>query len=337
MTDVLEPDRSEEAASGDVPDALCAYGWAGRRVVVTGGAGFIGSHLCDRLINLGCNVICVDNLITGRLDNLALLHDSPAFELIQSDVSRELSVSGNIDLIFHLASCASPRAYLTYPIETLETCSAGTHGALRLAEAADARIVLASTSEVYGSPRVHPQPESYWGNVNPIGPRAPYDEDKRFAEALTATYRRIRRVNTAIARIFKTYGPRMRKNDGRVVPTLITQALRGEPLTVTGNGSQTRSLCYIDDLVAALVRLACSAKAGPINLGNAHEITILNLARIILEITGSTSPIQFLPVPADDPLVRQPDSSLARTVLNWSPTVDLHDGLKRTVAWFTQN
>ena len=310
--------------------------WAGRRVIVTGGAGFIGSHLCDKLIALGSEVVCVDNLLTGRRDNLVPLMNSTSFELVEADVSNGLPVSGEVDVIFHLASCASPRDYLAHPVETLDACSAGTHRALRLAEAANARFVLASTSEVYGDPLEHPQRETYWGNVNPIGLRAPYDEGKRFAEALTATYHRNRRVNTGIARIFNTYGPRMKPHDGRAVPTLINQALRSEPLTVTGDGSQTRSLCHIDDLIDALLRIGCAEEAGPINLGNPHEITILELAKTILELTGSASPIRYIPTPADDPLVRQPDISLARALLGWSPRVDLRDGLERTTAWFAQ-
>lgn len=249
MIGTLEPDPRPHTDSEEVTDRR-RDDWAGRRIVVTGGAGFVGSHLCDRLINLDCKVICVDNLLTGRRDNLAQLVNSPAFELIEADVASGLPVSGEVDVIFHLACCASPCDYLAHPIETLETCSAGTHRALRLAEATNARFVLASTSEVYGSPREHPQRESYWGNVNPIGLRAPYDEGKRFAEALTSTYRRTRRVNTGIARIFNTYGPRMQTHDGRAVPTLITQALRGEPLTVTGDGNQTVTWVAGDGTIA---------------------------------------------------------------------------------------
>ena len=310
--------------------------WAGRRAIVTGGAGFIGSHLCDRLINLGSHVVCVDNLLTGRRDNLTPLLNSTAFELVEADVSNDLPVAGEVDVIYHLASCASPRDYLAHPVETLDACSVGTHRALRLAEAANARFVLASTSEVYGDPLEHPQRETYWGNVNPIGPRAPYDEGKRFAETLTATYRRTRRVNTGIARIFNTYGPRMKPHDGRAVPTLITQALQSEPLTVTGDGSQTRSLCHVDDLTDALLCMGSADEAGPINLGNPHEITILELAKTILELTGSASPIHYIPTPAAAPHIRQPDISLARSLLGWSPTVDLKAGLGRTTEWFAQ-
>lgn len=337
MTRTLGPGWGPHADSDELTDGRRLEEWAGHRVVVTGGAGFVGSHLCDRLINLRCEVVCVDNLLTGRHGNLTNLLNAPTFELIEADVASDLPVSGNVDVIFHLASCASPRDYLAHPIETLQTCSAGTHHALRLAEATNARFVLASTSEVYGSPREHPQRESYWGNVNPIGLRAPYDEGKRFAEALTSTYRRTRHVNTGIARIFNTYGPRMQSHDGRAVPTLITQALRGEPLTVSGDGSQTRSLCYADDLVEALLCLARAPEAGPINLGNPHEITILDLAHTILELTGSASPIQPIPAPADEPLTRQPDISLAQTLLGWSPTVELQVGLKRTIDWFVQH
>ena len=307
---------------------------AERRAVVTGGAGFIGSHICRRLLNEDYEVTCLDNLLIGSKDNIEELARFPKFHFIYADVTEPLPVTGSIDLVVHLASPASPRDYLAYPIETLSVGSLGTHQALRLAHHAGARFLLASTSEVYGDPLVHPQHESYWGNVNPLGPRAVYDEAKRYAEALTAAYRRTYVTNTAIARIFNVYGPGMRRGDGRVVPTLIEQALSAKPLTVTGDGSQTRSLCYVDDLVDGIVDLLHSGHPGPVNLGNPHEITMTELALNILKLTGSHSSIEYILSPPDDPRRRCPDISLARNDLGWCPTVPLTDGLQRTIDWF---
>jgi dTDP-glucose 4,6-dehydratase len=304
------------------------------RAVVTGGAGFIGSHLCRRLLTEGYEVICLDNLITGTQDNVDHLEVLPGFRFVHADVTEELPVSDPVDLVVHLACPASPRDYAAHPIETLSVGSQGTHQALRLAHKNGARFLLASTSEVYGEPLVHPQDEFYWGNVNPIGPRSVYDEAKRYAEALTAAYRRTRHTDTAIVRIFNTYGPHMRPQDGRAVPTLIRQALDGEPLTITGDGCQTRSLCYIDDLIDGIVRMLRSDQPGPVNIGNPHEITINVLATTILELSGSSSRIEYIPRPTDDPTRRCPDIALARQCLGWSPVVPLSEGLSRTIAWF---
>jgi len=305
-----------------------------RRAVVTGGAGFIGSHLCRRLLSEGYEVICLDNLITGAKDNVEGLAAFPGFQFIYADVTEPLPVTGSIDLVVHLASPASPLDYMANPIETLSVGSQGTHQALRLARQVGARFLLASTSEVYGDPLVHPQHESYWGNVNPLGPRSVYDEAKRYAEALTAAYRRTYETNTTIGRIFNVYGPHMRRMDGRVVPTLIEQALSAKPLTVTGDGRQTRSLCYVDDLVDGFVKLLYSDHPGPINIGNPHEITMEELATIILELTGSGSDIVYIASPSDDPRRRCPDITLAQHDLGWSPTIPLADGLQRTIDWF---
>jgi dTDP-glucose 4,6-dehydratase len=304
------------------------------RAVVTGGAGFIGSHLCRRLLADGYEVICLDNMLTGAQDNVQRLEALSGFRFVHADITDELPVTGPVDLVVHLACPASPRDYAAHPIETLSVGSLGTHQALRLADDNNARFLLASTSEVYGEPLVHPQDESYWGNVNPIGPRAVYDEAKRYAEALTAAYRRTRRTNTAIIRIFNVYGPQMRRGDGRAVPTLIEQALDGEPLTVTGDGYQTRSLCYIDDLIDGVIRMLRSDYPGPINIGNPQEITIRALAAAIVELSGSSSHIEYIPRPPDDPTRRCPDIALARQCLGWDPQVALSEGLSRTIAWF---
>ena len=304
------------------------------RVVVTGGAGFIGSHLCDRLLADGHQVVVLDSLITGNLENIAHLFGREEFLFIKHDVTNFIHVQGAVDAVLHFASPASPVDYLELPIQTLKVGALGTHKALGLARAKGARFLLASTSEVYGDPLVHPQPESYWGNVNPIGPRGVYDEAKRFAEAITMAYRRVHGLETRIVRIFNTYGPRMRLNDGRVVPNFIGQALRGEPLTVYGDGSQTRSFCYVDDLVEGIVRLLHSDEAEPVNLGNPSEVSILEFAQIINRMTGNTAGIVRRPLPQDDPKVRRPDISKARRVLGWEPRVSLEEGLARTIAYF---
>jgi dTDP-glucose 4,6-dehydratase len=305
-----------------------------RRVVVTGGAGFLGSHLCQRLVEDGHRVVCLDNLSTGRPDNVASLIGCERFEFVRADVTDFVYVAGPVDAVLHFASPASPADYLARPIATMKVGSIGTLHSLGLARRKGARFVLASTSEAYGEPLVHPQPESYWGNVNPVGPRSVYDEAKRFAEALTMAYRRTHHVDTAIVRIFNTFGPRMRPDDGRAVPTFIQQALAGEPITVTGDGTQTRSLCYVDDLVDGVVRLVFSDLAGPVNLGNPHELSMGELARWIRDLVGSDSPIVYRPRPQDDPTIRKPDISLAREALGWSPTLPVGEGLARTIAWF---
>jgi dTDP-glucose 4,6-dehydratase len=308
----------------------------GRRIVVTGGAGFLGSHLCDALIDGGARVLCLDNFSTGHEDNIRHLRDHDRFSVTVHDVTQYLSVSGDVDAVLHLASPASPVDYLRLPIQTLKVGSLGTHNALGLAKAKGARFLLASTSEVYGDPQVHPQPETYWGHVNPIGPRGVYDEAKRFGEAIAFAYHRTHGVDIRIARIFNTYGPRMRLDDGRAIPTFIQQALAGEPLTVHGDGQQTRSVCYVDDLIAGLMALLTSDLVGPVNLGNEHEVTVLALAERVIEVTGSGSRIEFLPRPVDDPQVRRPDTRLARDELGWSPTIDLDEGLARTIAWYRE-
>lgn len=306
------------------------------RVLITGGAGFIGSHLCEGFLTEGDEVICMDNLITGHTDNIAHLFPNPRFTYIPQDVTNYIYVKGRLDAILHFASPASPSDYLEYPIPTLKVGSLGTHKALGLAKEKGARFLLASTSEVYGDPLVHPQKEDYWGNVNPIGPRGVYDEAKRFAEAMVMAYHRAHKVKTRIARIFNTFGERMRLNDGRAVPNFISQALRGEKLTVYGDGSQTRSFCYIDDLIEGIVRLLHSDYDGPVNLGNPQEMSVLQFARLILTLTGSQSEIVFCPLPVDDPKVRQPDISLARSLLGWEPKVSAEEGLKKTVAYFRE-
>jgi dTDP-glucose 4,6-dehydratase len=304
------------------------------RVVVTGGAGFLGSHLCTRILGEGHEVVALDNFITGVPTNVDHLAEDPGFSLVQADVIDGVSVDGPVDLVMHFASPASPIDYLELPIETMKVGSHGTLHTLDLALDKGARFVMASTSETYGDPLVHPQPESYWGNVNPVGPRAVYDEAKRYAEALTTAYRSHHGVDTGIVRIFNTFGPRMRPNDGRAIPAFISQALKNEPITVAGDGSQTRSICYVDDLIDGIWRLAQSDQAGPINIGNPTEISMLDLAKWIAELTGSTSEIVFIDRPVDDPGVRRPDITLAQTLLGWEPKVSAEEGLLRTIEWF---
>jgi len=307
------------------------------RVVVTGGAGFVGFWLCARLLELGVEVVCVDNFVTGSRDNVRDLASAPGFELVEQDVSEGLDVGGDVDWVLHLACPASPLHYLRLPVETMRVGSIGTMNALDLAERTEARFVLASTSEVYGDPLEHPQRESYWGNVNPIGPRSVYDEAKRFSEAVTTAYRGSRGVDTGIVRIFNTYGPRMRPDDGRAVPTFLSQALAGEPLTVAGDGSQTRSICYVTDTVEGILAMAAHSHPGPVNIGNTHEVSMLELARTIRELTGSASEISFVPLPGDDPKVRCPDPTLAHEVLGWRAVVGAEEGLARTLEWFLQH
>jgi dTDP-glucose 4,6-dehydratase len=305
------------------------------RILVTGGAGFIGSHLCERLLGEGNDVICVDNFLTGSPDNIAPLLTNPRFVFIQQDVTNFIYVKGPLDAILHFASPASPIDYLELPIQTLKVGSLGTHKALGLAKEKGARFLLASTSETYGDPLVHPQTEDYWGNVNPIGPRGVYDEAKRFAEALTMAYHRTHGVETRIVRIFNTFGPRMRREDGRVVPNFIAQALRNEDLTVYGDGGQTRSFCYVSDLVEGILRLLRSDYALPVNIGNPREMTVLQFAKLIIELTGSRSGIAYKPLPVDDPKVRQPDITRARKLLGgWEPVVAVEEGLRRTIDYF---
>ena len=305
-----------------------------KRTLVTGGAGFLGSHLCDRFIQEGHQVICVDNFITGRPENIAHLIGNPSFSFIELDVTNYIYVDGPLDYILHFASPASPVDYLKYPIQTLKVGAMGTHKALGLAKAKNARLLLASTSEVYGDPLTHPQNEDYWGNVNPIGMRGVYDEAKRFAEAMTMAYNRYHNVETRLVRIFNTYGPRMRLDDGRALPTFMKQALQGDPITVFGDGSQTRSFCYVDDLIEGIYRLLMSDETGPVNVGNPDEISILDFAREVVELTNSSSEIIFKDLPADDPKIRQPDISKAQDILGWSPVVDRREGLKRTLEYF---
>jgi dTDP-glucose 4,6-dehydratase len=308
------------------------------RILITGGAGFIGSHLCDYLLDRGHEVIAMDNLSTGSTDNIAHLAGSERFSFIKHDVTDYIYVEGSLDAVLHLASLPSPVDYLHFPIQTLKVGALGTHKALGLSKAKGARLLLASTSEVYGDPLVHPQPEDYWGNVNPVGPRGVYDESKRFAEALAMAYHRYHGVETRIARIFNTYGPRMRLDDGRVVPNFIRQALLGEPLTVYEGGTRTRSFCYVSDLVDGLVRLLMSDEVEPINLGNPREMTILEFAHKVLRVTGSRSEVSFIQPKdertKDDPMVRQPDITRARQVLGWDPGISLVEGLTKTVEWF---
>jgi len=305
-----------------------------KRALVTGGAGFLGSHLCERLLAEGMSVVAVDNLITGKRENVAHLLPRSDFELVQKDVSNPFEIAGPIDYVLHFASPASPIDYLELPIQTLKVGSLGTHNSLGLAKAKGARYLLASTSETYGDPLVHPQPETYWGNVNPVGPRGVYDEAKRFAEAMTMAYHRYHGLETRIVRIFNTYGPRMRPRDGRVVPAFIQQSLLGEPLTVFGDGSQTRSFCYVDDLIEGIFRLLMSDEVLPTNIGNPHEMTILQFAERIRALVGSASPIDFRPLPEDDPKTRQPDITKARRILGWEPAVELDLGLGRTIDYF---
>lgn len=304
------------------------------RTLITGGAGFIGSHLCDLFLNEGHEVICIDNFITGSPENVEHLIGNPRFHLIRHDVSTFVYVPGELDYILHFASPASPADYLKLPIQTLKVGALGTHNLLGLAKAKEARFLLASTSEVYGDPLIHPQDEGYWGNVNPVGLRGVYDEAKRFAEAITMAYQRYHALETRICRIFNTYGPRMRLNDGRALPTFMSQALRGDPITVFGDGSQTRSFCYVDDLVNGIQRLLVSPVAEPVNLGNPDEITIRDFAYEVREITGSNSEVIFRPLPEDDPKVRRPDVSKAYKLLGWEPKVSRPEGLRRTFSYF---
>jgi len=310
------------------------------RILITGGAGFIGSHLCDRLLKAGHDVIAMDNLMTGKVDNIAHLAGNERFHFIKQDVTNYIFVEGELDAVLHLASLPSPVDYLNYPIQTLKVGALGTHKTLGLAMAKGARYLLASTSEVYGDPLEHPQKEDYWGNVNPIGPRGVYDESKRFAEALVMAYHRYHGVDTRIARIFNTYGPRMRMDDGRVVPNFVCQALRGDPLTVYDEGKHTRSFCYISDQVEGLVRLLFSDETEPVNIGNPDEMTILEFAHQVLDVTGSDSEITFVEPrdarTADDPQVRCPDIAKAKQMLGWSPNVSLTEGLKETAAYFRE-
>lgn len=303
------------------------------RVVITGAAGFIGSHLSEALLDRGYSVIGIDNLLTGDLANIAHLANRD-FLFIKHDVTNYINVDGPVDFVLHWASPASPIDYLELPIQTLKVGALGTHKALGLAKAKGARFVIASTSEVYGDPLEHPQRESYWGNVNPIGPRGVYDEAKRFAEAMTMAYHRYHGVDAKIVRIFNTYGPRMRRNDGRAVPAFISQAFANEDITVFGDGTQTRSFCYITDLVDGIIRLMLSGENEPVNIGNPHELTIEAIARTIVRMTGSSSRIVYKPLPTDDPKVRKPDITRARTLLGWEPTVELEDGLARTIEYF---
>ncbi len=306
------------------------------RAVVTGGAGFLGSHLCDRLLAEGIEVVCIDNLLTGSVANVEHLFGVAGFTFEKYDVTNYIHVPGRVDFVLHFASPASPIDYLELPIQTLKVGSLGTHKALGLAKAKGARFLLASTSEVYGDPLVHPQPESYWGNVNPVGPRGVYDEAKRFSEAMTMAYQRFHRVSTRIVRIFNTFGPRMRARDGRVVPAFVSQALAGEPMTVFGDGSQTRSFCYVDDEIEGIVRVLFSEIADPVNIGNPAEMTVRQFADTIRRLVGNNVPIEFRPLPVDDPRVRQPDITLARTRLGWEPRVPLEEGLRRTIAYFRE-
>ncbi|MEV4096047.1 UDP-glucuronic acid decarboxylase family protein [Streptosporangium saharense] len=306
-------------------------------VAITGGAGFLGSHLCERFLAEGYQVICVDNFLTGAVANVEHLMADEHFRLVRADVSQHLVVAGEVDAVLHFASPASPVDYLRLPIDTLRVGSNGTYNALELAREKGARFVLASTSEAYGDPQVHPQPETYWGNVNPVGPRGVYDEAKRFAEAMTMAFRRACGVDTAILRIFNTFGPRMRPFDGRAIPTFVRQALLGEPITVSGDGSQTRSICYVDDLVEGVFRVLNSDMAGPVNIGNPHEISMLDLAEWIRELTGTASQIAFVPRPQDDPEIRRPDITLAKARLGWAPRTPVEQGLRQTIAWFQEH
>ena len=305
-----------------------------KTVVITGGAGFIGSHLCERLVADGFRVLALDNLMTGNLENLECLRHEKNFIFKNHNVTEHIDIKGKVDFVLHFASLASPEDYLEFPIQTLKVGSLGTHNALGLAKVKKAKFLLASTSEIYGDPKIHPQPESYWGHVNPIGVRGCYDESKRFAEAVTMAYHRVHKLNTGIVRIFNTYGARMRKDDGRVVPNFICQALRNKPLTVYGKGTQSRSFCFIDDLVEGIVRLMRVTFNEPVNLGNPDEFTISELARLVLKLTGSKSRVVYKRLPQDDPRQRQPDIKRAKELLHWVPRVKLEEGLKKTIGWF---
>ena len=306
------------------------------KCLITGGAGFIGSHLCERFLADGHAVICLDNFLTGAETNIAHLRSNSRFQLVKHNISKPIELEGPLDYILHFASPASPVDYLKLPIQTLKVGSLGTLNALGIAKVKKTKFLLASTSEVYGDPQVHPQVETYWGHVNPVGPRGVYDEAKRFAEAITTAYHREHGIDTRVVRIFNTYGPRMRTNDGRAIPAFITQALHKEPITVFGNGNQTRSFCYIDDLVEGILRLMHAEYSEPVNLGNPEEYTILQLARRIIELTHSSSQVVFRPLPQDDPKQRCPDISLAKRLLQWQPKMPLPDGLRKTVNWFAQ-
>lgn len=305
-----------------------------KNVLITGGAGFIGSHLCEKLLSKDFRVICMDNLITGKKENIVHLLSNPNFKFVQHDVSRYIDIQEDLDFILHFASPASPIDYQLYPIQTLKVGSLGTHNSLGVAKAKGAKFLLASTSEVYGDPLVNPQKEDYWGNVNCVGPRGVYDEAKRFAEAITLAYHRTHKMDTKIARIFNTFGERMRKNDGRAIPNFITQTLNNQPITVYGRGTQTRSFCYIDDLIEGIYKLMLSSLNEPINLGNPCETTVLELAKQIIKLTKSKSEIVYKQLPKDDPQVRCPDITRAKKYLHWEPTVDLETGLKKTIDWF---
>ena len=331
----MEPSLSAPATPATAPQVRSSTDLAPGRVVVTGGAGFLGSHLCRRLLALGCEVVCLDNLISGDRANVDEIND-PRFSFIEHDVSRPVKVDGDVDYVMHFASPASPEDYARWPIQTLKVGTLGTHNVLGLALKKRARMILASTSEVYGDPDVHPQPETYWGNVNSVGPRGVYDEAKRAAEAFTMAYHRHHGVDTRIVRIFNTYGPRMRANDGRAIPNFATQALRGEPITVYGDGSQTRSLCYVDDLVEGILRLLASTFTDPVNIGNQGEYTMLELAEKVRAASGSRSEIVFRELPVDDPRQRRPDTTRARALLDWEATVSLEAGLPPTIQSFRE-
>ena len=305
-----------------------------KRVLITGGAGFIGSHLCDLLINKGYAVVCVDNLITGSKENISHLLGNKKFKFVRHDISKPLQVKGRIDYVLHFASPASPIDYADLPIQTMKVGALGTHNALGIAKKKKARFLLASTSEIYGDPKVSPQKEDYWGNVNPVGPRSCYDEAKRFAEAITMAYHRVHRVNTGMIRIFNTYGPRMRRNDGRVVPNFINQALTGKPLTIYGKGKQTRSFSYVSDLIDGIYKAMRSNFHEPINLGNPNEFTIIELAKIVSEVSGRKLKIKYKPLPQDDPLQRKPNIQRAKKLLKWKPGIYLKKGIKLTMEWF---
>jgi dTDP-glucose 4,6-dehydratase len=311
-------------------------GGASRRVVVTGGAGFLGSHLCDALLGRGDEVVAIDNLATGRLQNIEHLFGHEGFRYVRHDVSSYVWVPGAVDAVLHFASPASPKDYLELPIQTLKVGSLGTHNCLGLAKDKGARFLLASTSEVYGDPKVHPQPETYWGNVNPVGPRGVYDEAKRFAEAMTMAYHTHHGLEVRIVRIFNTYGPRMRPTDGRAVSNFLVSALHGKPITIYGDGAQTRSFCYVDDEVRGFLALLDSELVGPVNIGNPAEFTILELAELVIDVTNSTSDIVFEPLPVDDPTQRRPDITRARTELGWEPRIELREGLTRTAEWLAR-